>query len=94
MVFLCRYYQSIRQGLNSMPDNLAFLPPKSRLFRLSANRKQQSLCVMYAAIYLQDLMGLMIELRVTPTDHMIKLNHSSIKHCRVFQGGFCAPYVL
>lgn len=85
MLFLCRYYQSIKQGLNSMPDNLAFLPPKSSLFRLFANRKRQSLCVMYATICLQALMGLTIGRRVTPTDNMIekKTRRSSIaEHAR------------
>ena len=94
MLFLYRYYQSTKQGLNSMPDNLAFLPPKSSLFRLFANRKRQSLCVMYATICLQALMGLTIERRVTPTDNMIEQQNSAIKHCRACQGGFCAPYIL
>ena len=76
-----------------MPDKLAFLPPKSRLIRLFANRKQQSLGVMYAAFCLQAFASLIVEGRVTKADNMFKLQNLVIKSCRACQGGFCASYV-
>ena len=99
MEFLFRWHRSIRQRLNSMPNNLVFLPSKSRLSRLFANRKQQNLGVEYASFWLQTLDGLMIECirciecKATPMAVIFKLHILKCKYCRECQGGFCALYI-